>query len=98
MHNKVLLNKCIINSDLKIILNSSEDEMTEITENINLYQSILFIYLFFAFFRATPVEVPKLGFESELQLLSYARATATQDPSSICDLHCSLLQHQILNP
>ena len=29
---------------------------------------------------------------------AYATATATLDPSHICDLHRSLQQHQILNP
>ena len=42
------------------------------------------------------MEVPRLGVESELQLLSYA--TATQDPSRICNLHHSSQQLQILNP
>ena len=40
------------------------------------------------------MEVPGLGIKLELQLLAYATATATRDPSRICDLH----QHQILNP
>ena len=46
------------------------------------------------------VKVLKLGVKSELQLLAYttAIATATLDPSYICDLHHSLWQHQILNP
>ena len=33
------------------------------------------------------MEVPGLGVESELQLPAYPTATATQDPSRICDLH-----------
>ena len=40
------------------------------------------------------MEVTKLGVKSELQLL----ATATQDPSCVCNLHCSSQQCQILNP
>jgi len=44
------------------------------------------------------MEVPRLGVESELLLPAYARATATQDPSRICNLHHSSQQHQILNP
>ena len=32
--------------------------------------------------------VPRLGIESELQLLAYTMATAAQDPSHICNLHC----------
>ena len=33
------------------------------------------------------MEVPRLGVESELHLLAYTTATATQDLSCICDLH-----------
>ena len=50
--------------------------------------------------RATPMayEVPRLGVQQELQLLTYATDTATQDPSRIFDLHHSSRQHQIFNP
>ena len=41
------------------------------------------------------MEVPRLGVESELQLLAYATATAMPNPSLIC---CSLQQCGILNP
>ena len=44
------------------------------------------------------MEVPRLGVESDLQLLAYTKAIAMLDPSHICDLHCSLQQHKILNP
>ena len=44
------------------------------------------------------MEVPRLGVELELQLLAYATAIATWDPSRICDLYQSSQQHQILNP
>ena len=41
------------------------------------------------------MEVPKLGIESELQMLACTTATAMQDLRHICDLHeC----RQILNP
>lgn len=43
------------------------------------------------------MEVPGKGVKSELQLQTYATATATPDPSHICDLCRGLLQHQILN-
>ena len=42
--------------------------------------------------------LPGLGVEEELQLPAYNTATATPDPSHICDLCCHLLQCQILNP
>ena len=44
------------------------------------------------------MEVPRLGVTSELQLLAWATATATQDPSHACDLHHSSQQCRILNP
>ena len=43
------------------------------------------------------MEVPGLGVKSELQLLAYTTATATLDPSRVCDLHYSLWQHRILH-
>ena len=43
------------------------------------------------------MEVPGLGVESELQLLAYATAMSTPDPSHTCNLCCSLRQQQILN-
>ena len=57
---------------------------------------------FFFFFRAASMarhmEIPRLGVLSELQLLAYATAIATPDPSRICNLHHSSPQHWILNP
>ena len=44
------------------------------------------------------MEVPRLGLESELQLLANATATANQNLSHICDLYHSSWEHQILNP
>ena len=60
----------------------------------------IFLFLFFCLFRAAPrhMEVPRLGVKLELQLRATTIATATWDPSLICDLHCSSQQHQILNP
>ena len=43
------------------------------------------------------MEVPRLGVESELQLLALATATAVWDPSHIFDLHHSSWPRQILN-
>ena len=44
------------------------------------------------------MEVPRLGVKQKLQLLAYAKATATQDPSRVCNLHHSSRQYRILNP
>ena len=60
-----------------------------------------FIYLFI-YFSLGPclqhMEVSRLGVKSKLQLPPYITATATRDPSCICDLHHNSQQHQILNP
>ena len=54
----------------------------------------------FCFFRATCVAYgsSRLGVETEQQLPAYTIATATRDPSHICDLHHSSQQCWILNP
>ena len=56
--------------------------------------------LFFVFLgpHLRHMEVPRLGIESELQPLAYARATATLNPRGICDPHHSSWQCQIFNP
>ena len=61
---------------------------------------LLLLVCFFVFSRAAPVAYggSQAGVESELQLLAYARATAMQDPSCVCDLHHGSRQRRILNP
>ena len=44
------------------------------------------------------MEVPRLGIESELQLLAYTTATTPPDLGRDYDLHHSSWQGQILNP
>ena len=44
------------------------------------------------------MEVPRLGVQLELQLPGDTTATATPDPSFICDLHLSSWPRQTLNP
>ena len=60
----------------------------------------LLIYLFVCFLgpHLQHVKVPRLGVESEPQLLAYATATAKQDPSHVCDLPCSSGQCWIPDP
>ena len=57
------------------------------------------IYLFTCFSGPHPqhMEVPRLGIQSELQLLTYTTATAMPDLSCVCDLHHSSRQRRILN-
>ena len=54
-------------------------------------------FLFFFFLGPHPwlMEVPRLGVESQLQLPTYAIATATREVSYIYGLHHSSQQHQI---
>ena len=56
--------------------------------------NVVILLVFFLGAHPQPMEVPRLGVESELQLLAYT----TQDTSHICNLYCSSRQHQILNP
>ena len=44
------------------------------------------------------MEVPRLGVELELQLLTYTTATVMPDLSHVCDLHLSSWECRILNP
>ena len=68
----------------------------------SLFYSFFLIFNFnFNFFlglHQQHIEIPRLGAESELQLLAYTTAIAIQNPSRICDLHHSSQQHQNLNP
>ena len=61
---------------------------------------MFFCFVFFVFLgpNLQHMEVPRLGVELELLLLASARATATPDPSHVCDLHHSSQQCRILNP
>ena len=44
------------------------------------------------------MEVPRLWVKSELQLPPYTTATATPEPSHVCDLHYSSQQRWIVDP
>ena len=57
-----------------------------------------FAFFFFLGPHMWCMEVPRLAVKWEPQLLASSTATATPDPSHICDLRCNLRQHQILNP
>ena len=59
---------------------------------------VCFLSFFFLGPHPWDMEVPRIGVQSELQPLAYARATATQDLSRVWDLHHSSWQRWILNP
>ena len=63
--------------------------------NIGLFNFILFLLLGPHLWH---VEVPRLGVESELQLLAYTTVITMPGLSLVCDLHHSSWQRQILNP
>ena len=69
---------------------------------INCPRSLGSFFFFFLFFLGPypwHMKVPRLGVESELQLPAYyTTATATRDPSRVCDLYYSSQQCRILNP
>ena len=61
---------------------------------------LLIFFLSFVFLGLHPrhMEIPRLGVESELQLLVHTTASTMQDSSVLCDLYHSLWQRWILNP
>ena len=63
-----------------------------------MYELYLCIYLAFVGPHPRHMEVPRLGVQSELQMLNYTTATATPDPSCVCDPHHSSGPHWVLNP
>ena len=63
------------------------------------HQILLFVCLFVLGLHLGHMEVSRLGkVQLDLQLLAYVTATATPDPSRVCELHLSSRQHRILNP
>ena len=81
------------NFRMTTLANLSEREASRVEQSGHQF------VFFFLFFPLWHMEVPRLGAKSELPLLpAYTTATATPNPSHIGDPHCSLQQHQILNP
>ena len=71
--------------------------------NIIVRPYLLAFFILFFFFcllglHPQHMEVPRLGVESELQLLTYTTATATWDLSHVLNLYPSSQQHRILKP
>ena len=76
-----------------------EKTLPQIMRILGIRLSYLFWFFFWVFLGPLwwHMEVPRLGVESELQLLAYVTATATPDLSCVCDPH-QTQQCQILNP
>ena len=81
-------------AELKLSSNGRHEPPDEAFLSLSLF----FFFLVFLGLHPRQMEVPRPGVESELQLLAYTRATAAQNPSSICNLHHSSRQHWNLNP
>ena len=60
---------------------------------------LYYLFIFFCSLGPHPwhMEVPRLGVEWELQPPAYTTATATPDPSHICDIHHSSQQRRVLD-
>ena len=69
-----------------------------VPSRIGFYCTTVGIPFLFCFIGLQPqhMEVPRLEIESELHLSAYTTATATPDPSRVCDLHYSLWQRWVL--
>ena len=72
-------------------------QMDQLFTFCSLCFSLFLIYLFLGA-HLGHMDVPKLGVRWELQLPAYTTATATRDPSCICNLHHNSWQCWILNP
>ena len=66
--------------------------------DICFYTSDFFFFCLLLRLLLRHMGVSRVGVKSEEQLPAYTTATAMPDLSCLCDLHLSLLQHQILNP
>ena len=77
-----------------------EQKQNTIAKTTRYHYHYYYYYLSFVFLGLHPqhMEVPRLGVQSELQLLAYAKATAMPDLSCFCKLHHSSWQRWILNP
>ena len=64
------------------------------------YYYYYYYYYYFSFLGPSlwHMEVPRLGFQSELQLPAYTTATTTRDLSRVCDPHHSSWQRWISDP
>ena len=86
-------------SDLSHCSDSTRSLMYCTMRDLNFYLFIcLFVCLLFLGTHLWHMEVSRLGVNLELQLPTHTTTMGTPDLSSICDLHSSLQQCQILNP
>ena len=82
---------CKIETTIQSCQMAKEPFYFEFYMNFYVKQPNKFFFFFFVFLgpHLWHMEVPRLGVKSELQLLTYAIATAMQNLSHVCDLHHS---------
>ena len=84
---------------MKVLYTINRGEDGSSTVCVFHYNDFFLIFKNFFFFALVGhMEGPMLGAESALQPLAYTTATATLDPSRICNLHHSSQQGWILSP
>ena len=74
----------------------ANDMMENLFSWVFLFVCFWFVVFWFFGLHLWPMEAPRPGVHSELQLPAHATATASQDLSCICGLHHSSRQHWIL--
>ena len=78
-----------------------DSKATEVRGQLTRDGAVLESSLSCFFFKGLPLwhmEIPRLGVNLELQRPAYTTATATRDPSRVCNLHYSSWQRRIVNP
>ena len=81
---------CLITEGVSRITEFRSSHHGSVVMNLTgIHEDEDFVLFCFAFLGLCPqhMDVPRLGVESELQLLAYATVTAMQDLSHICNLH-----------
>ena len=92
-HISILVN-LLVSKNVNLLMKQSECRiLLDYSDSFSLILFFVFLAL-----HLQHMEIPRLGVKLELSLPFYATATATLDPSHICDLHHSLWQPQISNP
>ena len=84
--------------DFYFYINFCVSAMRRMLKMVQLFSFFLFFLFCFLGPHLRHMEVPRLEVELELLPPAYTTATATPDPSHVCELHHSSRQHRILNP
>ena len=88
----------MVSTSLSLKYRGGYTRTTGLSNKITSFLGLCFFFFWVSGPYLRHMEVPRVGVKWELQLLAYATATATPDPSLSWDLHHSSRQCQILNP